>query len=104
MQACSLGYEQLVVFFSKPVNMDCKDNHEETQRVTSEINMGTDFHLKKAQTEVRRLLLCWQYKQKIKLLEHSPMWDRSSTKRQQTFKQRKIMKRQELLHTFPYSW
>lgn len=42
--------------------MDHKDNQEETQRVTSEINMGSDFHLKKAETEVEGLLLCWQKK------------------------------------------
>lgn len=65
MQACSPGYEQLVVFFSNPVNMDHKDNQEETQGVTSEINIGTDFHLKKAETEAKRLLLHWQKKNQL---------------------------------------
>lgn len=52
--------------------MDREDNHEETQGVTSENDTGTDFHLKKAETEVKRLLLCWQNKQQISYFSTAP--------------------------------
>lgn len=72
MQAYCPGYEQLLLFFSKPVNMDHEDNHEKMQGVTLEINMGTDFHLKKAETEVKKLLLSRQKKQQISYLCTAP--------------------------------
>jgi len=87
MQACSPGYEQLVLSFSNPVSMDHKDNHEEMQAGTSEINMRTAFHVKKAETEVNEseeIVVLLAEQMVNKLSEHNLMEDRSSTKRQQT--------------------
>lgn len=55
----------MVVFFGNPLNMDPEDSQEETQGVRSEINRGTDFNLKRAETGEKRFLLCWQNKEQI---------------------------------------
>lgn len=47
--------------------------------VTLELNKGTDFHLKKAETGAKKLLLRWQKEQQISFA-HSPTQDRSDSK------------------------
>lgn len=101
MLACSSSYEQLIVFFSNPANMDCEDNHEEKQGVTSEINMGIDFNFKKGETEAKRLLLCRQNKQQISYLSTAPCGTGVAQKVCKLLN--KIIKYQELLHTCPHS-
>lgn len=88
MQACSPGYEQLVLLFSNPVDMDCKDNHEETQGVTSEIKHGDRLSFKESRNRSEEIVTLLAEQRANKLFEHSPMWNRSSTKRLQTFKQK----------------
>lgn len=73
-----------------------------TTGVTSEVNMGTDFHLKEIETEEKRLFLCWQNKKQISYLSTAPRGTREAQNGSKLLN--KYSKCQAILHTCTHSW